>query len=100
MHKLLTILFAVLLASAAEAKPNIVVILSDDQDAASIQHMPKLIDLIAQNGLTFTNAFVQFSLCAPSRRGSRDKRHTIMGCLAMARVQSSSHKKQMLFRFG
>lgn len=67
MHKLLTILFVVLLASAAEAKPNIVVILSDDQDAASVQNMPKLIDLIAQNGLTFTNAFAQFSLCAPSR---------------------------------
>jgi hypothetical protein len=43
-------------ATAASAKPNIVVILTDDQDdTGSVAYMPKLYSLIAKHGITFTN---------------------------------------------
>ncbi len=59
-----------LLASvtASEAAPNIVVIMTDDQeDTGSMAYMPKLHALLAEQGLTFTNSFVNLPLCAPSR---------------------------------
>jgi len=52
----------------AAARPNIVVILTDDQDdTGSMNYMPKTVSLLAEHGITFTNSFVNFSLCAPSR---------------------------------
>ncbi len=47
--------------------PNIIFILTDDLDAASIQFMPKLKSLIADQGTTFTNFFITMPLCCPSR---------------------------------
>lgn len=49
------------------ARPNIIFILTDDLDQASIQYMPKLKSLITDQGLTFKNYFVSMSLCCPSR---------------------------------
>jgi N-acetylglucosamine-6-sulfatase len=48
-------------------KPNIILVLTDDVDAASMQFMPKLKSLISDQGVTFQNYFVAFSLCCPSR---------------------------------
>jgi len=48
-------------------QPNIIFILTDDLDYASIQYMPKLKSLITDHGVTFTNYFVSMSLCCPSR---------------------------------
>lgn len=59
-----------LLASmtAALAAPNIVVIMTDDQeDTGSMAYMPKLQALLAEQGVTFKNSFVDLPLCAPSR---------------------------------
>ena len=59
-----------LLAStiAALAAPNIIVIMTDDQeDTGSMAYMPKLQALLAEQGVTFKNSFVDLSLCAPSR---------------------------------
>src|SRR5262245_53823884 len=50
----------------AWARPNIVVIMTDDQDAAIVEHMPNVQKLAAE-GLTFVNSFASFPLCAPSR---------------------------------
>ena len=62
------ILCTVLISSAACASPNIVVILTDDQDdTGSMAYMPKTISLVAEHGITFTNSFVNLPLCAPSR---------------------------------
>jgi N-acetylglucosamine-6-sulfatase len=47
--------------------PSIVVIETDDQDAASVAHMPNVQRLLAAQGTTFTNSFVSDSLCCPSR---------------------------------
>jgi N-acetylglucosamine-6-sulfatase len=59
-----------LLASttAPHAAPNIVVIMTDDQeDTGSMAYMPKTHALLAEKGVTFTNSFVNLPLCAPSR---------------------------------
>ncbi len=47
--------------------PNILFILTDDQDAASVEFMPALKSLIADEGASFANYFVTFALCCPSR---------------------------------
>jgi len=55
-------------ATASEAAPNVVVIMTDDQeDTGSMAYMPKLHALLAEQGVTFTNSFVNLPLCAPSR---------------------------------
>src|SRR5262245_48347136 len=57
-----------LISSSVVAKPNIIVILTDDQDdTGSMAYMPKTISLIAKHCVTFKNSFVNFPLCAPSR---------------------------------
>lgn len=48
-------------------KPNIVFILTDDQDKASIAYMPKLQEYLVKRGISFTNYIVNVSLCCPSR---------------------------------
>jgi len=54
--------------SAPQAAPNIVVIMTDDQeDTGSMGYMPKTHALLAEKGLTFENSFVNLPLCAPSR---------------------------------
>lgn len=56
-------------AAPAAARPNFIVILTDDQDLTlgSIDHMPRTVNLIARQGMTFSNYFVPLSLCCPSR---------------------------------
>jgi len=51
--------------------PNIIFILTDDQDILlqSMDYMPNVKALLANQGATFTNFFVPVSLCCPSRTG-------------------------------
>jgi arylsulfatase A-like enzyme len=51
---------------ATNGAPNIVFILTDDQDA-SLENMPRLRNLLAEQGVTFARAFVNTPLCCPSR---------------------------------
>lgn len=48
------------------ARPNIVVIMSDDQDMETMQYMPRVQALLADQGLTFNNSFVTEPQCCPS----------------------------------
>jgi arylsulfatase A-like enzyme len=48
------------------AQPNIVFIMSDDQDVESMQYMPRVQELLAAQGVTFENAFVTEPQCCPS----------------------------------
>src|SRR5262245_32761729 len=50
----------------AVAQPNIVFIMSDDQDVATIEYMPRVQALLADQGVTFNNSFVTSSICCPS----------------------------------
>lgn len=49
--------------------PNIVMILTDDQDVQSgtLAYMPHLQELLAARGMSFPNNYVPLSLCCPSR---------------------------------
>lgn len=68
MRFLVAALIAIIMSSGAAASPNIVVILTDDQeDTGSMAYMPKVQSLLAEQGVTFTNSFVDVPLCAPSR---------------------------------
>jgi arylsulfatase A-like enzyme len=54
-------------AIAAQARPNIVVIETDDQAVESMRVMDNVNSLIGDRGATFANSFVNISLCCPSR---------------------------------
>jgi arylsulfatase A-like enzyme len=55
--------------TSLSARPNLVVVLTDDQDLVlgSLDFMPKTRALIGDQGMTFSNHFVPLSLCCPSR---------------------------------
>jgi N-acetylglucosamine-6-sulfatase len=59
----------VLLAAAgpAAARPNVVVLMTDDQTAASLRYMPQTRALLGDNGTTFEQSIASFPLCCPSR---------------------------------
>ena len=70
-------------AAAPPDRPNIVVLMTDDQTLESLRVMSKTRALIGARGTTFTNAFVSFSLCCPSRAtfltGQYAHNHGVMG---------------------
>lgn len=59
------------LPGVAEAQsktvPNILVIMTDDQTLADMRALPKTQALLGKQGTTFTNSFVSYALCCPSR---------------------------------
>ncbi len=62
----------------AQPRPNIVFILTDDQDLllGSLDAMPHLRELLIDQGTVFSNAFVPLSLCCPSRATILTGRYT------------------------
>jgi N-acetylglucosamine-6-sulfatase len=54
-------------AAPAAARPNVVVLMTDDQTQASVPYMPKLHGLLASQGTTFSQSISTFPLCCPSR---------------------------------
>ena len=50
-----------------QPRPNIVLVMTDDQQADSVRFMPNVQQRLAGEGVTFTNSFVSYSLCCPSR---------------------------------
>lgn len=48
-------------------RPNIVVIVTDDEDWRAHEYMPRTRRLLDEQGATFSNYFVSYSLCCPSR---------------------------------
>jgi N-acetylglucosamine-6-sulfatase len=55
------------LAAPALAKPNVVVLMTDDQTMASLSGMAQTNALLADQGTTFEQAIASFPLCCPSR---------------------------------
>ena len=54
-------------AFAKQQRPNVVVVMTDDQDFRSMGVMPKTRRLIARRGTIFSTSLVSFPLCCPSR---------------------------------
>ena len=53
--------------AASAPKPNIVVVVADDLDSLTHDALPRMPDLLARQGLSFTRAYVTTPLCSPSR---------------------------------
>ena len=54
-------------ASAQDTRPNVVVVMTDDQTATSLASMPLVNGLLAADGTNFTQTVASFPLCCPSR---------------------------------
>jgi N-acetylglucosamine-6-sulfatase len=52
---------------SAQARPNIVFIVTDDQRWDTVSAMPQVTESLVGHGVTFSNGFVVNSLCCPSR---------------------------------
>jgi arylsulfatase A-like enzyme len=70
-------------AQASQRPPNIILILTDDLDAAQMVNVPRIDELLGGQGVSFTNYFDTVSLCCPSRtsilRGQYTHNHEITG---------------------
>lgn len=70
-------------SAGAPSRPNVVVLMTDDQTQESIRVMGNVQRLLAGRGTTFANSYVSFSLCCPSRAtlltGQYGHNNTIMG---------------------
>jgi N-acetylglucosamine-6-sulfatase len=70
-------------AAAPQTAPNVVVIESDDQTVESMRVMNNVNSLIGDQGATFKNNFVNYSLCCPSRAtfltGQYEHNHGVLG---------------------
>lgn len=53
--------------SSVASKPNIVVIMTDDQDFDSLRKMPNVKNLLVDQGMSFSQYYANLSLCCPSR---------------------------------
>jgi arylsulfatase A-like enzyme len=66
-----TILFTSMLPACSGRKqtnkPNIIILLTDDQPIPTLQYMPNLQKEIIAKGISFSNAYVTTPLCCPSR---------------------------------
>jgi arylsulfatase A-like enzyme len=56
--------------ASATDRPNMIFVLTDDLDYASVQKMPELRSVMVEEGVSFENAFTSQSLCCPSRATS------------------------------
>jgi N-acetylglucosamine-6-sulfatase len=79
---------AVPVPSAADSarpteRPNIIVVMTDDQTAEELADMPSTNELLAGGGVTFKRAFVSYPVCCPSRAtyltGQYAHNHGVMG---------------------
>ena len=53
--------------TAKDGRPNILVVMTDDQAAADVAQMPNVKRLLAKRGTTFADAIDSFPLCCPAR---------------------------------
>lgn len=54
-------------ARAAEPRPNVVVIMTDDQTVADLRAMPATRRAFLRHGVTFERSYVSYPVCCPSR---------------------------------
>ena len=69
-------------ASAAE-RPNVVVLMTDDQTVSDLDAMPRAQALLGAGGVTFDRFYVSYPLCCPSRAtylsGQYAHNHQVLG---------------------
>jgi N-acetylglucosamine-6-sulfatase len=64
------------------SRPNIILILTDNQDVRSINRMPSLQEKLVNKGVLFTDSFTTTPVCCPSRasilRGQYPHNHGVL----------------------
>ena len=69
-------------AASATDRPNMIFVLTDDLDLASVQKMPEINSLLRDEGVSFENAFISHPICCPSRStiltGLYDHNHNVL----------------------
>ncbi len=69
--------------AAKDGRPNILVVMTDDQATTDLKHMPNVKRLLARQGTTFADAVDSFPLCCPARAtfitGQYAHNHKVMG---------------------
>src|SRR5829696_5891255 len=69
--------------AAPPRRPNLVLVVTDDLDAASVEAMPTVRALLHDQGVSFSNFFVSTPLCCPARvsllRGQYAHNHGVLG---------------------
>lgn len=53
--------------TTASERPNVLLVVTDDQPASTVRHMPKLKKLVGDRGVSFGGAYLTDPLCCPSR---------------------------------
>ena len=66
-----------------QAKPNVLLIETDDQTVESLRVMANVRRLLIEQGTTFTNSFATYAVCCPSRAtaitGQYAHNHGVLG---------------------
>jgi N-acetylglucosamine-6-sulfatase len=79
----LGLLLGALPASAQAQRPNVVVIMTDDQTVADLEAMPATRRAFVRHGVQFANSTVSYPVCCPSRAsyltGRYAHNHGVMG---------------------
>jgi N-acetylglucosamine-6-sulfatase len=70
-------------AAQADPRPNIVVVMTDDQTVADLEAMPRVQQLLGAAGVTFDRSYVSYPVCCPSRAtylsGQYAHNHHVLG---------------------
>jgi arylsulfatase A-like enzyme len=70
-------------AAAVDRRPNVVVLMTDDQTVADLDVMPHVHQLLGAAGVTFDRSYVSYPLCCPSRAtylsGQYAHNHRVLG---------------------
>ncbi len=71
------------LSTSGNGKPNLVLVMTDDQNVADMIALPLVRQLIGNQGVTFANSFASWPLCCPSRAtaftGQYAHNHRVLG---------------------
>ena len=70
-------------AAQKSKRPNVVVVMTDDQTVEDLEVMSATKRLVGERGMSFSNSFVSYPLCCPSRAtflsGQYAHNHKVMG---------------------
>ncbi len=69
--------------AAAAVRPNVVVLMTDDQTVADLEAMPRTRAVLARQGVSFDRSYVSYPVCCPSRAtylsGQYAHNHGVLG---------------------
>jgi arylsulfatase A-like enzyme len=73
---LVFLLLLPLAPASAQNRPNVIVVMTDDQSASTMWAMPQTVAALGEHGTTFVNSFAVHPLCCPSRATFLTGQHT------------------------